>query len=80
MVDGWSKVIRSHDVDNFDKILGCFVCGDEFWFCELQERSGIKSVTYFRGSLFRLVRLGVLFEVCKGKYGIDRGFVWVVKK
>ena len=54
------------------KIVKAFEVQDVYWFCELQYASHIPSVTYFRRSLFKLIRNGVLVEVSTGKYAIVR--------
>jgi len=65
-------IIEQKNKINFVKIVKAFEVQDVYWFCELQHASHIPSVTYFRRSLFKLIRNGVLVEVCKGKYAIVR--------
>ena len=71
-IDELSCIIMRKNELNFVKIIKAFDGRDVFWFCDLQEASGIHSVTYFRSSLFKLVRRGVLVEVKRGLYSIDR--------
>ena len=65
-------IIEEKNRVNYIKIIKAFDSQDVFWFCELQYASHIPSVTYFRRSLFKLVRMGVLVEVSTGLYGIVR--------
>jgi len=60
-----------HNLNNALKIIAVLGNVNAVWFSDLQESVGISSVCYFRRSLKRLIRKGVVVEVKPGLYSLS---------
>lgn len=63
------RSVGEHNVNNAGRVLLVLELWPEgLWFSDLMEKSGFCSVSYFRRTLFFLIRSGVVVEVRVGFY------------